>query len=146
MTDPEHTSTRRRLLAGAAGGLVLSLAGCLESTDDGPYGGYLSNANAFDGVTDRTGESEVRVTVGAGQGLAFDPAAVRISTGTTVVWEWTGRGGRHNVAAEDDSFASSYYVSEGETYERTFSEPGVVKYQCVPHSASGMIGVVEVVE
>jgi halocyanin-like protein len=138
--------TRRGLLAALGVGAVGGLAGCLESTSGGPYGGYLGTANGFESVTDRTGESSVTVKVGAGNGLAFAPAAVKVSPGTTIVWEWTGLGGRHNVASDEVDFDSPYYVGEGQTFEWTFEETGVVKYYCSPHRASGMLGVVEVVE
>jgi halocyanin domain len=135
--------TRRRLLAGVA---VAGLStGCLESTDEGPYDGYLANANGFEETVDRTDADSVTVAVGAGGGLAFDPAAVRVSAGTTVVWEWTGQGGRHNVVSEDDRLSSSYYVQSGNSYEETLSEPGVVEYYCSPHKSAGMLGVIEVV-
>ncbi|ESP90042.1 halocyanin 2 [Candidatus Halobonum tyrrellensis G22] len=31
--------------------------------------------------------------------MAFDPAAVAVDAGTTVTWEWTGRGGEQDVVA-----------------------------------------------
>lgn len=143
MTD-EAVFTRRRLLAA---GVVTGLAGCLESNSGGPYDGYLSAAKGFESVMDQTGTDEVTVQVGAGeQGLAFDPAAVRVSPGTTVVWEWTGKGGRHNVVEQEGSFKSPYYVGPGRTFEQTFDEATVVKYLCEPHESQGMLGVVEVVE
>jgi len=135
--------TRRRLVAGVA---VAGLsAGCLESTDEGPYDGYLANANGFEEVIDRTDADSVTVAVGAGEGLAFAPAAVRVSAGTTVVWEWTGQGGHHNVVSEGDRLSSSHYVQKGNSYEETLSEPGVIEYYCSPHKNSGMLGVIEVV-
>lgn len=143
MRDTDSGPTRRRLLAALS--VAVPAAGCLESTNEGPYGGYLADANGFDGAADHTGQDTVAVTVGAGQGLAFAPAAVRVSVGTTVRWEWTGRGGRHNVASEDGTLSSDYYVTEGKTYEHTFEETGVVQYYCSPHRGAGMLGVVEIV-
>jgi len=110
---------------------------------------YLSDANGYDGsIADRTGESNPTVMVGAGdQGLAFDPAAIRVSTGTTVTWEWTGEGGGHNVVSDDGTFSSgdSDYVSEaGYTYEYTFESAGNYTYYCVPHQGLGMLGAVVV--
>jgi hypothetical protein len=71
---------------------------------------------------------------------------VRISPGTTVVWEWTGAGGGHNVVAEDGTFSSGEdYVSEaGYTYEYTFESEGTYRYVCVPHETLGMKGAVVV--
>jgi halocyanin-like protein len=89
----------------------------------------------------------VTVTVGAqGNGgyLAFDPAAVRVSSGTTVTWEWTGQGGSHNVVAEDGSFESELVAEEGHTFSHTFEESGAYRYYCQPHETLGMNGAVVV--
>lgn len=154
MTDESTTNAgdsptvrRRRLLAATAGAVAVGTAGCLESTDEGPYGGYLATANNFEEVADRTGNDEVRVKVGAGEeALAFGPAAVEVSPGTKIVWEWTGKGGRHNVVEENGAFESPLYVEVGQTFSQTFEEPGVVKYLCSPHETQGMLGVIDVVE
>ncbi|MFD1645182.1 halocyanin domain-containing protein [Haloarchaeobius litoreus] len=111
------------------------------------FGGWFDNVGNFDGVADHTGESEVTVTVGAqgnGGGFAFDPAAIRVDTGTTVVWEWTGDGGSHNVVADGGSFESDLVGSSGHTFEQTFDSSGTVKYFCSPHEQMGMKGAVVV--
>ena len=140
-------SSRRSVLAGVA---AIATAGCLGGSDgdieSDTYGDWFRGANNFEGTVDRTDRSEVTVAVGAGDGFAFDPAAVRVSTGTTIRWEWTGRGGQHNVVAADGTFESEYYLEEGNTFEHTFEEPGVYKYHCTPHQTQGMLGVIEVVE
>ncbi|MFB6143438.1 MAG: halocyanin domain-containing protein [Halorientalis sp.] len=109
-------------------------------------GGYLDGANNYDGtVVDKTGQDEVTIQVGAGNGLAFGPAAVHVDAGATVVWEWTGEGGAHNVVGENRDFRSGPPVGEaGHTYSRTFEQDGIVKYYCQPHRALGMLGVVVV--
>jgi halocyanin-like protein len=109
---------------------------------------WLSSANNFTGdVVDRTGQDTVTVAVGAGENsFAFDPAAVTVDSGTTVVWEWTGKGGAHSIVAEDGTFDSGDAVSEaGFTFEYAFSESGIYRYYCRPHRAVGMKGLVEVV-
>jgi halocyanin-like protein len=120
-----------------------------ESTEStGPdYGDWFENVDNFAETVDRTGESEVTVTVGAEGNngtYAFDPPAVRVDPGTTVVWEWTGKGGAHNVVAEDGSFESELTDESGFTFEQTFDETGVTKYACVPHKMMGMKGAVVV--
>lgn len=124
-----------------------------DSGDDGgsrpSFDGYLAETSNYDGVVDRTGQSEVTVNVGTeanGGNFGFGPAAVRVSTGTTVVWKWTGKGSLHNVVAEDGSFKSKQVREEGHTYSQTFSEPGTVSYYCTPHKMLGMKGVVVVEE
>ncbi|MUW14433.1 halocyanin domain-containing protein, partial [Halorubrum sp. CBA1125] len=89
--------------------------------------------------------------VGAGDvGFAFDPAAIRVDAGTTVVWEWTGEGGAHNVVSAEGSnsqFDSGQQVEEqGHTFEQTFDSAGIELYYCTPHRANGMLGAIEVVE
>jgi len=108
---------------------------------------YLSenSANGYDGsVTDMTGQSEVTIEVGAGEGLAFGPAAVRVDPGTTVVWEWTGNGGGHNVAVNEGptTFSSETVSEAGHTFSQTLDEEGNYLYQCDPHSGLGMHGAV----
>lgn len=158
MTDTFHetATARRRFLralgtAGTAG--TVALAGCAsggsggDGEGDGAYDGWLQNVDGFDGEpADRTGQSEATVQVGAGNGFSFDPPAVRVSVGTTVVWEWTGQGSRHNVVAESGNYESPYYSASGETFEHTFEAASVSTYFCVPHRNAGMKGVVEVVE
>jgi halocyanin-like protein len=140
---------RRRLLSVAGGTSVAALAGCLGGGDTDtptPYGGYLRGANNFESVVDQTDVETVTIEVGANSGLSFAPAAVKVSAGTTVRWEWTGRGGQHNVVAESGAFKSKYYLKEGSSFSHTFESPDVYKYHCTPHQTQGMLGVVEVVE
>ncbi|MFD1686926.1 halocyanin domain-containing protein [Halobellus litoreus] len=109
------------------------------------FDGYLSGTSNYDGVVDRTGTDEVTVTVGAeanGGNFGFGPAAVRVSSGTTVVWEWNGKGSLHNVVAEDGSFESEQVQEAGHTFSQPFEEAGTVKYYCTPHATIGMKGVV----
>jgi halocyanin-like protein len=111
------------------------------------FDGWMENVGNYDGVVDETGASEVTVTVGAeanGGAFGFGPAAIRVDSGTTVVWEWSGKGGSHNVVANGGAFESEMYSSEGETFSHTFEEAGTTKYACAPHESMGMKGVVVV--
>jgi len=147
----ESTRSRRGFLRATAtgatvAGLGASATGTATAQDSTTFDGWMADANNYDGsVTDQTGTGEVTIEVGAGDvGLAFGPAAVRVDPGTTVVWEWTGEGGAHNVVADDGSFDSGETVQEaGTTFEHTFEAEGVYKYQCVPHQPA-MRGVVVV--
>lgn len=99
--------------------------------------------------------------------LLFEPDAITIAPGDTVVWENVGSIGHSITAYEDDipdgapywasgdlaseSEARSSYpdqgdVAGGETYEHTFETLGTHEYFCIPHEAAGMLGAVEVVE
>ena len=110
-----------------------------------------NEANLYEGsLEDMTGQDEVVIATGAGDnGFSFDPPGVVVSTGTTVVWEWTGNGGAHNVVSEDGSdyeFESELTDEEGYTEDVTVDETGAILYVCVPHRAQGMYGAVAVVD
>ena len=121
--------------------------GSAAAGDSIEYDGWFENVANFDGTVDRTGESEVTITVGAegnDGAYAFGPAAVQVDPGTTVTWKWTGAGGSHNVVAEDGSYESTMYGSQGDTFEQTFDGTGISKYYCGPHKQMGMKGAVVV--
>ena len=168
MSDQRLT---RRTFVGGTVAVVAGMAGCsgggtASGEDESSAGGdepgtadgggsaapdgveeYLANTDNYDGVVDETGSSEVTVAVGVeanGSNFGFGPAAVRVSAGTTVVWEWNGLGSSHNVVEENGSFESELVAEEGHTFSRTFEEPGVVRYYCTPHRTMGMKGVVVV--
>lgn len=130
---------RRTVLkrAGAGALVAVTLAGCSgDGGGDGAFGGWMNGANNYDGeVANRTDPEAVTIEVGAGGGgLAFGPAAVRVSTGTTIRWDWTGRGGGHNVNARDGaSFESDTYTQSGGHFTHTVEEVGTIKYRCDPH-------------
>ena len=113
------------------------------------FGSYLDDANLYseDGIVDARDQDSVTVDVGAGDGIAFDPPAVWISTGTTVTWEWTGEGGGHNVIAnEGPAGLDSGSAKESGTYEYEFTDEdaGITTYFCSPHENQGMKGGVAV--
>jgi halocyanin-like protein len=117
------------------------------TTPSGPaYGDWFSNVPNFEETSDETGQSEVTVKVGAEGGLVFSPPAIEVSTGTTVVWKWTGKGGMHNVVHKGGGFESEFHSEAGATFEHTFSSTGTYKFYCAPHKARGMKGAVYVSE
>jgi halocyanin-like protein len=149
MTESDRSVSRRGLMRAAAGTATAAIgASGRAAAQSGPYDGYLSDVGNFDGTTvDRTGQSEVTIQVGTqgnGGAFAFDPPALQVDPGTTVVWEWTGEGGSHNVVDEAGTFESELVAEEGHTFEYTFEEAGVAKYFCTPHKGLGMKGVVAV--
>jgi halocyanin-like protein len=149
--------SRRRFVRGTGAAVAASaLAGCGSDGGDGNDGDvpesiadHMEGANEYDGsLEDQTGEDEVTVEVGAGDGFAFDPAAVRVDAGTTVVWEWTGEGSQHNVSSTGESdadFQSDLYEQAGEHFEQSFDQAGTQLYVCQPHEGQGMRGAIEVV-
>ena len=149
-TNADDTTMSRRGLfrAGAAGAAVAAGVTAGSGTAAAQYDGWLDEVDNYDGTYDYRGEDEVRVDVGAGNGLLFDPAAILIDPGTTVVWEWTGEGGGHNVVATDETFDSGDPVpDEGTTFEHTFDdaeEGDAFNYVCTPHEAVEMKGAVAI--
>jgi len=154
----EDTPTATATEASGSGGdgesedTATATATATEADDSGGDGGasaeleeWFSNVDNYDSVADETGSDQVTVSVGAqgnGGAFAYDPPAIRISTGTTVVWEWTGQGAQHNVAAEGGAFESELNAEEGFTFEHTFSSSGTYRYACTPHRTLGMKGAV----
>lgn len=104
---------------------------------------YLSEANDYDGtVEDMTGQDSVTVENGTNEPqYAFGPPAVRVSTGTTVTWEWVADVA-HSVTDEDGAFDSGIQSSASSTFEHTFEEAGNYLYYCTPHRSIGQLGAV----
>lgn len=160
MDDTEGSRVTRRsfLRAGGAAAGTAAVAGQAAAQEEGgeeaevepTFDGYISGVDG--GYEDQRGEDEVTVEVGAsgnGGNFAFSPAGVWVDPGTTVLFEWTGEGGGHNVVSEDDDFgldSGSPVSDEGVNYEFTFEEGGLAKYFCSPHKSSGMLGAVAVGE
>jgi len=141
---------RRAFLTAGAGVAAAALAGCAVGSD-GPGGAS-------------GGDYDVGMTASR-----FDPDTVTVGPGDTVVWKNTSSHAHTVTAYEDavpeaaDFFASGGFETqdaaeqgwvdgtegafyEGETFEHTFEVAGEYNYFCIPHEASGMVGVVEVTE
>jgi halocyanin-like protein len=151
---------KRRDFVRTAGGATAAVAASAGATGtaaaqevqpDWPSGAAGGNVGSYQ---DARGQDEVTISVGAGgSGLAFDSTLVWVDEGTTIVWEWTGAGGDHNVQAVEDGGPASLdsgnpVGEEGYTYEyETSSEDvGITHYQCTPHAAVGMHGGIAVGE
>ena len=147
---------RRDFLLGAsaaAGGAAAS--GAAAAQEGNTSGGNQSGSNTT-GSGNMTGGNQSSgggggstktVEVGAGSGTSFAPEEVTIAPGDTVVWEWTGEGGAHNVVAKDGAFDSgNKKEGSGITFEHTFQETGEFPYVCEPHEPVGMVGTVVVQE
>jgi len=152
-TEPDGpvsgSMTRRRFAQATLGAAALAATGGVSAQEEPDYGGWFDDVSNYDGTVDMRGQDTVEVAVGAagnGGQFAFDPPAVMVSPGTTVVWTWTGQGGPHNVVSDGDGPLDSGdpIPDEGTTYEYTFEAEGVYKYLCNPHSGLGMKGAVAV--
>mgnify|MGYP000082529025 CR=1 FL=1 len=143
----QRSASRRGFMTVVAGAAATAAAAG-TATAQASFDGWMSDVGNYSEVTDATGQDEVTITVGAegnGGAFAFGPPAVQVDPGTTVVWEWNGEGGQHNVVAEEGGdFESDLSAEAGTTFEQTLDSEGVVKYFCQPHRALGMKGVVVV--
>ncbi|MFB6201174.1 MAG: halocyanin domain-containing protein [Halorhabdus sp.] len=137
----------------AVGGAVGSVAaqeggGSGGGSGKPDYGGWFSNVSNFSGTADYRGQDEVTVEVGVegnGNYWAFGPPAIHVDSGTTVTWEWTGRGNAHNVVAESGEYSSGAPTAQaGTTFTHTFENAGISTYYCDPHRSVGMKGAVVV--
>ena len=140
----DRSVSRRGFLTTVAG-TAATAAAAGTATAQASFDGWMSDVGNYSEVTDATGQDEVSITVGAegnGGNFAFGPAAVQVDPGTTIIWEWNGKGGQHNVVAEEGGEFESELVAEaGFTFEQTLDCEGVVKYFCQPHRALGIKGV-----
>ena len=143
--------TRRDLfrvgVGAATAATAAGAAGPTHAQEEFDYGGWLEDANNYDGTVNATGEDEVVVEVGAGDdGLAFAPSAVHVDVGTTVVFEWTGAGGTHNVTEREsgERYESDLAGEAGTRFPLTFESDGISTYVCTPHASVGMKGAVVV--
>jgi halocyanin-like protein len=137
---------------GATGGALAAGAATGTASAQGPdYGGWFSDVSNFDGTTvDKTGRDEVTVTVGADGNngtFAYAPPAVKISPGTTVLFEWVSD--THNVVVESQPDGADWSGHEpiedtGFSFESTFETKGIYTYFCQPHKSLGMKGAIVV--
>lgn len=162
-----ETRTRRTVLATLGSVAVLgSLAGC--SGGDGgngggggggdpwaypdadqvgaepDYGNWFDDVDNYDATLDLRGRDSITIGVGTEDGYAYSPPAVLVDAGTTVVWEWTGNGGLHDVTGEDNAFQSEQTDQAGFQFSETLSDPGTYRYVCTPHESMGMKGAIVV--
>jgi len=133
---------RRAYLRGVVGASVIGLSGCLSASGNSEYDIGMSMH-------------------------AFDPAAVTVGVGDTVVWRNTSAHA-HTVTAygsqlpEDAAFFSSGEFEDtqtardawnngtngslyqGDQFSHTFEVAGEYPYFCIPHERNGMTGTVVV--
>lgn len=151
-TDSRVISRRSfvRGVAGTAGGAASTTVVAAQSGGGGPidFGGWLDDVGYWnEQATELTGKKNVTVMVGgeANDNLSFAPVAIHVDPGTTVTWDWTGKGGAHNVVAEQGNFNSGSPVgSASTTFNHSFKQDGIFTYYCQPHRSLGMKGAVAV--
>lgn len=94
------------------------------------------------------------VGVGAGEeDTGFDPAAIKVSTGTEVTWEWASADKPHNVVQIAQTGTEEAAFDSGDpqrgnntTFRYTFEEAGIYRYVCTTHREQTGRGAVVVVD
>ncbi|BCB27669.1 hypothetical protein SKTS_25550 [Sulfurimicrobium lacus] len=81
--------------------------------------------------------AEVRI-----EGMQFVPQHLKIRAGTSVTWVNREKRNNHSVFFEKEGLAESDRLFPGETWQRTFDQPGSYPYVCGPHP--DMTGTVDV--
>ncbi|EMA46078.1 halocyanin domain-containing protein [Halococcus saccharolyticus] len=147
MTTTKTTS--RRTFLGALAGTAIGVGALAEpaAAQEGGLGAWFENVSNANEIVDQRGQSTVEITVGTkgnDGNFGFGPAAVRVDAGATVVWKWNGKGGSHNVVAQEGGFESEMHSEQGTTFEHSFDSSGMYRYYCAPHKAMGMKGAVVV--
>ena len=78
-------------------------------------------------------EAEVEI-----EDFQFRPKVLVISVGTTV--KFANKDRAPHTATSDTSIFDSGYLSKGQEWFYTFTEPGTYPYYCIPHGGPGGVG------
>jgi plastocyanin len=73
-------------------------------------------------------------------GMAFSPATITVSAGTTVTWK--NNDGYAHTATGDAGTWNTGNIGGGASGSHTFTTAGTYPYHCTYHSAMGMKGTV----
>jgi plastocyanin len=97
--------------------------GCSKSTTDNtPNTGNTGGT----GGTGGPGANQVFI-----QGMAFNPASITVTAGTTITW--TNKDAiAHTVTSDSNAFDSGT-VKSGATFSFTFAAAGTYSYHCIIH-------------
>lgn len=119
--------------------VALALAGCGGAQDPQPAApGTAAPTAAAPTPTDAAGGVGTPVRI---EDFSFTPDVVTIAATDTVTWDYSTNGAAQHTVDFDDG-EQSEVLRPGDTYERTFAEPGEFAYVCRFHP--NMTGVVTV--
>ena len=125
---------RVRLELTVAAALAIAIAAfvlALRSDGSAPIavvdesGNGAEESVAVDSVPE--GAIEVKITA-----FAYYPEPVQVQAGTPIVWTNLDGGVPHTVTAKDGSW-DSQIMNMGDTFTKTFDEPGTYVYICTLH-------------
>ena len=78
--------------------------------------------------------------------MVYSDELVKIAAGDTVDWLPTAKGHNVEILVGPDGYELPKKTKLGDKVSITFTVPGIYLYQCTPHKAMGMIGLVVVGE
>lgn len=150
-------------LALVAGALVIGTYGLVEASPAADRAAVSAQAAKLAPITGKTHEIKM---VGDAKGYRFEPANLTIKAGDGIKFTMVGTLGPHNVAfdgtklgapikaqltanlgtAKMADLMSNMYMAAGENFTMSFAKipPGAYAYNCTPHVAMGMKGVITV--
>ncbi len=76
--------------------------------------------------------------------MVYSQELVKIDAGQTIKWEATDKGHNVEMLVGPDGYDLPKKTKLGDDVSIKFSVPGIYLYQCSPHAAMGMIGLVVV--
>jgi len=134
--------------AAACGGDDAGGSGGASGGDGGDGDGMASEGEAGEAPDDAVVIDGTTVTV---QSLdnTFRAPDIQVKPGTTVTWTNEGRNEHDVLPVEGDAWGVEVEgFQPGDSYEHTFTEPGVYDYYCSIHgtTTAGMVGTVVVAE
>jgi plastocyanin len=143
-------------------GMIVLAAACggdkAAETSDTPQGGAAPaittdapNTTATDAPAQGTVHTVRMTTTQGGASGTFEPANITVKKGDLIKFVSEGNAA-HNVSFPADQNAGKsnlpapgQYMTDGQTYELQVNlDPGTYNYQCDPHAAMGMKGVLTV--
>ncbi len=97
--------------------------------------GILLITALFSGCTSKQEELPATATNSVDiKNLAFNPATITISEGTTVTWTNSDTAS-HTVTGNSGNELDSLELKAGQTFSHTFMEAGTYYYQCKIHAS-----------
>jgi len=104
------------------------------------YQGSTNQPAATNTNTPASGSQQPSSQAIAISNFSFVPNQITIAKGTTVTWT-NNDSAQHQIAADDGSFNSAA-LSQGQSFQQTFSQEGAYSYHCAIHpSMKGTITV-----
>ena len=136
------------LLAVAIFMVMVALGGCSKNdTGTSPYGGGSSTGTGYGNTGGgNTGGGNTSTSQVMMQGMAFSPASLTVSAGTTVTWlnkdPYAHTVTSGTPGSPDGKFDSGIINGNG-SYSYTFATKGTYNYYCKIH-APNMVGTITV--